>query len=74
MDSLCHPRFTTANLPYRFPILKLPPPPLCGILLVVPFWTVVGDMSEMVLGVRKGANMMKDTVECKGMFLFPTVS
>ena len=31
--SLCHPRFTTTNLSYRFPILKLPPPP-CAVLLV----------------------------------------
>ena len=27
--SLCHPWFKTTNLPYRCPILKLPPPP-CG--------------------------------------------
>ena len=33
MDSLCHPWFTTTNLSYRFPILKLPPPP-CAVLLV----------------------------------------
>ena len=31
--SLCHPRFTTTNLSYRFLILKLPPPP-CAVLLV----------------------------------------
>ena len=34
MDSLCHLWFTTANVSYRFPILKLPPPP-CAVLLVV---------------------------------------
>ena len=33
MASLCHPWFTTTNLSYRFPILKLPPPP-CAVLLV----------------------------------------
>ena len=33
VDSLCHPWFTTTNLSYRFPILKLPPPP-CAVLLV----------------------------------------
>ena len=33
MDSLCHPWFTTTNVSYRFPILKLPPPP-CAVLLV----------------------------------------
>ena len=33
VDSLCHPWFTTTNLSYRFPILKLPPPP-CAALLV----------------------------------------
>ena len=33
VDSLCHPWFTTTNLSYRFPILKLPPPP-CVALLV----------------------------------------
>ena len=31
--SHCHPWFTTTNLSYRFPILKLPPPP-CAVLLV----------------------------------------
>ena len=33
VDSLCHPWFTTTNVSYRFPILKLPPPP-CAALLV----------------------------------------
>ena len=33
VDSLCHPWFTTNNVSYRFPILKLPPPP-CAALLV----------------------------------------
>ena len=33
MDSLCHSWFTTTKLSYRFPILKLPPPP-CAVLLV----------------------------------------
>ena len=33
MDSLCHPWFTTTNLSYRYPLLKLPPPP-CAVLLV----------------------------------------
>ena len=33
VDSLCHPWFTTTKLSYRFPILKLPPPP-CAALLV----------------------------------------
>ena len=33
VDLLCHPWFTTTNLSYRFPILKLPPPP-CAVLLV----------------------------------------
>jgi len=32
--SLCHPWFTTTSLSYRFPILKLPPPP-CAVLLVI---------------------------------------
>ena len=32
VDSLCHPWFTTSNLSYGFPILKLPPLP-CGVLL-----------------------------------------
>ena len=34
VDSLCHPWITTTNLSYRFPILKLPPPP-CAVLLVL---------------------------------------
>ena len=40
VDSLCHPWFTTTNVSYRFPILKLPPPP-CAVLLVNYefFWT-----------------------------------
>ena len=33
VDSLRHPWFTTTNVSYRFPILKLPPPP-CAVLLV----------------------------------------
>ena len=33
VDSLCHLWFTTTNLSYRVPILKLPPPP-CAALLV----------------------------------------
>ena len=33
VDLLCHPWFTTTNFSYRFPILKLPPPP-CAVLLV----------------------------------------
>ena len=33
VDSLCHPWFTTTNVSYRFPILKLRPPP-CAVLLV----------------------------------------
>ena len=33
VDSLCHPWFTTTNVSYRFPILKLSPPP-CAVLLV----------------------------------------
>ena len=37
VDSLCHPWFTTTNVSYRFPILKLPPPP-CAVLLVI--WLV----------------------------------
>ena len=36
VDSLCHPWFTTTNVSYRFPILKLPPPP-CAVLLVYSF-------------------------------------
>ena len=32
--SLCHPWFTTTNVSYRFPVLKLPPPP-CAVLLVL---------------------------------------
>ena len=42
VDLLCHPRFTTTNLSYRFPILKLPPPP-CALLLVIidiPEWNI----------------------------------
>ena len=34
VDSLCHPWFTTTNLSYRFPVLKLQPPP-CAVLLVL---------------------------------------
>jgi len=34
VDSLCHPWFTTTNLSYRFPILKLSPPP-CAVLLEI---------------------------------------
>ena len=34
MALLCHPWITTTNRSYRFPILKLPPPP-CAVLLVI---------------------------------------
>ena len=33
VDSFCYPWFTTTNLPYRFPILKLPPPPYAVLLV-----------------------------------------
>ena len=33
VDSLCHPWFTTTNVSYRFPILKLPPPPRAVLLV-----------------------------------------
>ena len=33
VGSFCHPWFTTTNLSYRFPIVKLPLPP-CAVLLV----------------------------------------
>ena len=38
MDSLCHPWFATTKLSYRFPILKLSPPP-CAVLLVLKITT-----------------------------------
>ena len=41
VDSLCHPWFTTTNVSYRFPILKLPPPP-CAVLLVRDTTTLLG--------------------------------
>ena len=34
VDSLCHPWFTTTNVSYRFPILKLPPPPRAVLLVL----------------------------------------
>ena len=34
VPSLCYPWITTTNLSYRFPVLKLPPPP-CAVLLVL---------------------------------------
>ena len=51
MDLLYHPWFTTTKLSYRFPILKLPPPP-CAVLLVElnPFfleaWSIIGMTSH----------------------------
>ena len=38
VDSLCHPWITTTNLSFRFPILKLPPPP-CALL--VTYWFLI---------------------------------
>ena len=35
VDSLCHPWFTTTNVSYRFPILKLPPPPRAVLLVTI---------------------------------------
>ena len=35
VDSLCHPWFTTTNVSYRFPILKLPPPPRAVLLVII---------------------------------------
>ena len=35
VDSLCHPWFTTTNVSYRFPILKLPPPPRAVLLVIL---------------------------------------
>ena len=48
VDSLCHPWFTTTNVSYRFPILKLPPPP-CAVLLVTGVIThLLSGMSHQV--------------------------
>ena len=33
--SLCHPWFTTTSVSYRFPILKLPPPPRAVLLVYI---------------------------------------
>ena len=44
--SLCHPWFTTTNFSYRFPILKLPPPP-CAVLLVY-LRRLVGNLRRLV--------------------------
>ena len=47
VNSLCHPWFTTTNVSYRFPILKLPPPP-CAVLLVL----YINHHTTMNLGSR----------------------
>ena len=44
----CHPWFTTSNLSYRLPSLKLPPPPCTGLLVtryIWDIWTCQCDMS-----------------------------
>ena len=45
VDSLCHPWFTTAKLSYRFPSLKLPPPPCAVLLVLKPLGTKLSDQS-----------------------------
>ena len=50
VDSLCHPWFTTTNVSYRCPILKLPPPP-CAVLLV---HFVTGKSSGMLSDILSG--------------------
>ena len=42
VDSLCHPCLITTNLSYRFPFLKLPPPPLCGTTGTLQIFDVTG--------------------------------
>ena len=51
MDSLCHPWFTTTNLSYRVPILKLPPPP-CAALLVI-MTSIITIIITMVFRISK---------------------
>ena len=50
MAPLCHPWFTTTNLSYRFPVLKLQPPP-CAVLLVLTYIhiSVFADPSRYIL-------------------------
>ena len=57
VDSLCHPWFTTTNVSYRFPILKLPPPP-CAVLLVhsIENWSKSIQVSNL-----------QDTLELSGL-------
>ena len=44
LDSLCHPLFTTTKFSYRFPVLKLPPPP-CAVLLKVSVYSAVLELA-----------------------------
>ena len=44
VDSLCHPWFTTTNLSYRFPILKLLPPPCAALLADLFFMAMSPDI------------------------------
>ena len=48
VDSLCHPWFTTTNVSYRFPILKLPPPPCAVLLVYLPLWKLLKSMGRMI--------------------------
>ena len=43
VESLCHPWFTTSQLSYRFPVLKIPPPP-SPVLLVSNVYSVYYTM------------------------------
>ena len=49
VDSLCHPWFTATNVSYRFPILKLPPPP-CAVLLVM-YYDDIRICQQLVAGI-----------------------
>ena len=63
VDSLCHPWFTTTNVSYRFPILKLPPPP-CAVLLVMFYIPLLPRTKLNVVVQVKPWLYLKTLIDC----------
>ena len=72
VDSLCHLWFTTNNVPYRFPILKLPPPP-CAVLLVIIGLNRAFSISRLLVAISHDVISSLSSLSCpKSCFPVPT--
>ena len=56
---LCHPLFATTNLSYRFPIVKVPPPPLSVTTGMIQIDTVLQYISGAGFNIMVFFNYIK---------------